>query len=226
MLIDKHLRIAFLFSLGLHSLLLSPFLNLASHPLIEDKTDIEVTYIKVKKEESLDTKPLPIKDTKISLQEEKKIIPKEENIAQDVKPEKIAISEKREKPLQKERLKEPLLSKKGIDLSSVSLGDGTSDLLNYFSAIRNRINTYMHRNYNPSLGKGEVVLYFVLNSDGSVQAVSIIKDNLSNNQRLRNFCIKSIYHLSPFNSFPDDLDLAQEAFHIPISFHPIPINED
>ena len=125
---------------------------------------------------------------------------------------------KKKDPTQKKLLKEIVLAKRSIDLNSISLSNGTSESLNYLRAIRNRINSYVHRNYRTHMGKGEILLHFVLNSDGSVRSASIVKDDTDNNKRLKDLCLNSIYLSSPFKSFPNDLDLPQATFNISISF--------
>lgn len=233
---NSPLKISFLVSLGVHSLLFSPLLEFMNQPLKIDEKKIEVTYINIKKEEVLDTKPIPIEEKEVTLRKDKKIEIKKEEVPPDIPPqekeqkeepaqkpaaakeEPKAPKKKTIKPVVKARPKDDYAHAKTIDLNSISLYDGSSSSLNFLRSIRNKINRYVHKHYDISMGDGEALLHFVLNSDGTVEFASIIKDNLENKKRLRYMCLDSIYHSSPFNSFPDDLDLDQAAFNITISF--------
>lgn len=226
MIIDRPFRIAMLFSIGLHSVLFSPLLGFISHPIKSYNTNIEVTYINIKEKE-LATKPIPIEEAKVSLQKERKSLSKDKEVPKHIKPKEPKekkISKKRE-PLRKPKSSQKKIIKmadaydRAIDLSSISFSNGWSDSLNYLHTIRNKINLYVHRNYDVSMGEGEAVIHFVLKPDGTVQSASIIRDSLGTNNRLRKLCLDSIYRSSPFKSFPKDLDLPQAAFNICISFN-------
>ncbi|NQT07251.1 MAG: hypothetical protein HQ575_06905 [Candidatus Omnitrophica bacterium] len=216
MSIDKPARMALLFSIGFHSILFSPLLNFSTHP-INNNTTIEVTYIYKKEEIPSDTKPIPLKAEKTSLQKEKMAI-KIEGKSSEKKGK--AIEKIIEKAVTKNNneLREILLSEKALDLNSLTEQDGTSDALNYLRSIRNEINAYIHRKYSLFMGEGEAVLHFALNQDGTVRSASIIKDYLGNNVKLRNLCMDSVYFSSPYKPFPKALNLEHAAFNISISF--------
>jgi len=217
MLKDRPFRVAFLFSIGLHSVLLSPLSSFLNHPAKIQNTNIEVTYIAIEEEKALATKPAPITEEKVSLKEEG---PTPKEVARPKKVEAKDPKETTKKRPDKDRVltKEAFINKEVIDLNSIYMGDGQSDSLNYLRSIRKKINLYVHRNYDPPMGEGEAFLHFVLNPNGSVHSAAIISDNFERNERLRNLCLDSIYRSSPFKPFPKKLGLPRAAFKISISF--------
>ncbi len=215
MIIDKPLRAAFLLSIGLHSLLFSPALQFLNRPPKVQDVHIEVTYICTKEEVPIKpTIPQPLKDIKTSI--EKKMKP---SLRKKVGPKETMKQKKQKKEIATKRdIDRDFLKEKVIDLNSVPAGEGRSDAVNYLRTVRNKINACVHRKYNASMGEGEALLHFVLNSEGLVQSVSIVRDNMGNNKSLRNLCLDSIHFSSPFSPFPADLDLSQAAFNLRISF--------
>jgi len=138
---------------------------------------------------------------------------KEGDIALEAKKiEEEFIEERKAQP------KREIQATRTFDLNSASLEYGESDALSYLLAVRNRINTYVHRNYDPSMGRGEVQLHFILNSNGGVKSVSILRESGEIDRRLRDFCLDSIHRSAPFDPFPGGLNLPRAAFNISISF--------
>lgn len=209
MLKDKPIRVAFLLSIGLHSVLFAPPFDFFKAPPDIQNKNIEVTYIEIEKK-IVKTSPIPLDEKKTSLKIEKKNLPKETPEEQKIGTDPI---------LPKEKMGSfPIKNIKTIDLNTISYEDGKSTSLNYLRTVRNKINTYIHKNYLSLMGRGEAVVHFVLNSRGTVCSAVITKGNIDNNRRLKALCLDSIYHSSPFKPFPEDLDLETAAFNISISF--------
>ncbi len=222
---DNHIRIALLFSIGIHAILLSPMPGFLQSPHSVEQTNIEVTYIEVEKEKLLDVKPVIREAEKLSLKKDIAAPAPPTDTPKDIAGKKGAVFAKKIKDIAKENKRfKAVVSEKGItadtvlDLNSISTQAGSSESLNYLRSIRDKISLYVHKNYDTSLGEGEVQIHFILNSSGRVKSVAILRDNLGNKNRLKNLCLDSIYHSSPFKPFPGDLDLAQAAFNISISF--------
>ncbi len=219
MISNNPLKMAFLVSVGAHSLLLSPILATFNHPLKIDNTKIEVTYIKTKEDELIKRRPLPVDAKSVSLKKEDPVLNKKPPSKKEIlKKEDQKKDIKKDVKIQKEIGEVAKIREKVIDLNTVSFRKGNSDSLNYLRAVRNRIDSYVHGHYDASLGEDEIILHFVLNSDGSVRSAYIKEGVGLGNKALENLCLDSIYHSSPFKPFPKGLDLPHAAFNISVSF--------
>jgi len=218
MMADRPFKIAFLASVGIHSLLLSPLASFLNAPLVADSTRIEVNYVDIKDEVVVATKPFLAEDKKTTLQKEKKLPTKKEPPAEVEKPQ----SEDQKEPVEKngEALRKRIIKQihKDAGVDSSYLHDGYSESLNYLNDVRNKINIYVHNHYVNSMGQGEALLLFVLEKDGTVKSTSIVKDNFKDNETLRRLCLDGIRLSSPFKPFPDGFDLPEVSFNITISF--------
>ncbi len=208
---NKRLQMAFLFSLGIHSLFLSPLLSRFVQMDKPHLKNIEVTYINIKEVEKPLSRPAPILKDRLSLKEG--VIKKTAPL-----PKKPAPPQEKEipEPLKIEKPKEEL--RKPINLNTISKSSPSSHTTNYLRAVRDDIDQYIHDNYSASMGTGEAEIYFVLNRDGSFHSVTIIKADFQGNDRLKGLCLDSIKNCAPFKPFPEDLDIPQAAFNISISF--------
>jgi len=207
---ERRFSIAFIFSLGLHTMLLLPMPGLMHAPQRPPETKIEITYIDIQEAERLDQEILSQENVEVTLKRE------------DAAPAPaMPLPEPQEEPLKEEAVEkvEALSQRRTISPVSLSMRNGAQYSLNYTRALREKIDAYIQAHYKGSMGRGEARLSFVLHSDGSVQSVSIIRDNLYNNRRLRALAIDSIYKSSPFKPFPPELNFPEFVFFIEISFN-------
>jgi TonB family protein len=65
---------------------------------------------------------------------------------------------------------------------------------------------------------GEVLLSFVLNSNGKLTLINIIDERSCNNEELRKIAKESIEKASPFDPFPPDLEFKELSFSVVFSF--------
>jgi len=217
MITDKPFRIAFIFSLGLHSMLLLPFSGLVKPPIIKE-TRIEVTYVEIQQDKIVKARPLPEVIKEVSLKkDEGPSLKSKEPAAQESKIEEPKAEVAKKKQIVKKESTSTQLVEV-IDLNSIYLHKGTSETIGYLRTIRDGINSYVNKKYEASMGEGAILLHFVLNSDGSVYSATIIRENAVNNRRLRNLCLDSVYFSSPYKPFPKALNLEHATFNISISF--------
>lgn len=196
---ERTFKIALLVSVGMHSILLIPFFGLFGAQPKNERPIIEVTYLKF--EEKVIPEPIRLlPDKKVTLEDVKTEEPKTIDAA--TKMEKAPT--KAEPP--------------NIMEYAAPLQKGASDVLNYIRAVRSWINDFIRENYSPFMGEGEAVMHFVLNSDGSVDSIEMLENDVGANKRLRELCTDSILLSSPFKPFPESLDLPQASFNISISF--------
>lgn len=214
MITKRPFRTAFLLSIGVHSLLFAPVGVLLKGPVKSEIQPIEITYILEKRERPvMADKPVPPNKRQVSLKDGGRTSKERETIKKAVPP-KEADTPKAEAV----NKKAALTHTETFNLNSLPKAKEHSKSLNYLRSIRNGIKRYVHKKYEAAMGEGDLMLHFVLNADGSVRSVSIIKDNLSKNERLRNLCLDSVYFSSPFAPFPKELNLPHAAFNIGISF--------
>ena len=216
MLTNIPFKAALLFSIGIHAILLSPVSSFLNRPQEKQTTNIEVTYVTIE-EKIEEAKPLPEEAPEVSLKKELPAPSKTKDAAQKKEQKKTEETPKKDEGLKQED-KKLFLAQTALDLNALSAHKGTSESLNYLKAIRDKISMYVHRRYNASMGDGEVLLHFVLSISGTVRSATILRDNLGDDKKLRNLCLDSIYHSSPFKPFPKDIDLKHAAFKINISF--------
>ncbi|MEE8359475.1 MAG: hypothetical protein V3S04_00950, partial [Candidatus Omnitrophota bacterium] len=132
--------------------------------------------------------------------------------------EKVRKETKEQKEATKKEIKKIFSENKALDLNAISHLKGASDSLNYLKDVRDKISRYVHRKYSAGMGKGDLLLHFVLNYNGSVRSANIIEDTTGDSRALKDLCLDSIYNSSPFRRFPSELDLNHAAFKIHISF--------
>jgi periplasmic protein TonB len=94
----------------------------------------------------------------------------------------------------------------------------TKDYINYYQLIREQIRRRLKDNYKSYHGDGDVMLTFILNSNGSVSSVVIDPSASTDNKALQNIAVSSINEASPYPGFPKTLNLARMSFSLQISF--------
>ena len=94
----------------------------------------------------------------------------------------------------------------------------TRDYINYYQLIRERIRQELKGRYKKSYGEGDVVLLFMLNSDGSLAAVDAGEARSAKDAVLAQLAVASLKGASPFPHFPKELSVPKMSFDLTISF--------
>jgi len=94
--------------------------------------------------------------------------------------------------------------------------------INYYRAVREKIRKYADRNYpkTKDLGEGEVLLNFVVSSNGELLQIRVVNRKSVKDPDLREIAINSIRDASPFPSFPKGMSQYQITFNLILSFEP------
>jgi outer membrane biosynthesis protein TonB len=188
--------------------------------------NLEVSYLKVKptKEEkeaaqknmAARNEPLLKLPAKISA---KKITP-----PPFIEPESIFKQNKEtalpRPPLAKSSFAKPdiIAIKKKIVLPPLDVGKITNPYyLNYYQVVREKIRRAAYHNYSYA-EVGEVYLFFVISSAGSLEGVQLIEEKSSSIPYLKKVALRSIQEAAPFPRFPKELDFPQLSFNVVISF--------
>ena len=94
----------------------------------------------------------------------------------------------------------------------------TRDYINYYQLIREKIRQELKDQYKKSYGEGDVVLLFVLDSDGSLAAVDVEETRSTKDAALAQLAIASLKDASPFPHFPKELSVPKMSFDLTVSF--------
>jgi len=190
---DNNIKIAFIISVFFHSIIFFawPAINI----LLPKKPveQFEITYAKIK-----DFKTFPRKKYEPA---PKQVIEKK------VPPEKPAPAPAPE-PAKFDSVIPPL--PKGVEKLPA--------YLDYVQSVRERIKRRANSMYSPAYQAGDVLLNFVLLSDGRLSVLKIINERSSQDERLRRIAQSAIENAAPFNRFPQDLEYNQLSFSVIISF--------
>ena len=92
------------------------------------------------------------------------------------------------------------------------------DYAAYSRIIREKIKEKLRKNYTYNFKEGDVNVFFVLQSDGSLVKLEIDPAASTNDKELIGIASKSVKQASPFPRFPKKLSLSQMIFNIRISF--------
>ena len=88
---------------------------------------------------------------------------------------------------------------------------------NYYKIIREKIRSSTYKNYNLKK-KGEVMLSFLILSDGSLKNIECTSNSIENTN-LKKIALNSIQQSAPFPSFPSELKkYSQLKYNISIQF--------
>ena len=91
------------------------------------------------------------------------------------------------------------------------------DYIMYMELLREKIKNGLKKKYSRYCGEGDVYLFFILNSNGSLHAFDVSLDS-ADNKRLRDMALHGLKDAAPFPSFPEVLSYDRMAFSIVISF--------
>jgi len=213
--LNRSVNISLLISMACHFVLI---FYLPSNKLLGPEDilkPLEVSYYKVPFAQRVTTKPTAIKRldaqpaaTKKIIKRTKKLIPPKQNLKQEsiIKKERTVI---RHQPTEKV---EVIQQKQNSQLQN------QPSYINYFESVREKIKTIAKRNCPGYFRNSEVLLNFVVLSNGRLKQAKILEDSTNAGNRLRNIAIRSIREASPFSSFPEDIDLPELEFKLVISF--------
>jgi len=220
---DKAFIFAFVFSLGLHGLILfnNPKFHIFNSNKVNEK--IEVSYLK----ESLPKKEIlkkPANKQEPFLKTSAKISPDRRTPPPFAEKEKI-LKRSREiistdKDFAKPNLvkSETIAIKKKITLPPIDMNKINSpSYISYYQIVREKIKRAAYRNYTRT-ETGEVYLSFVITTDGLLKETRLNETRSSPSQYLRDTALRSINDALPFPSFPKELDYPQLSFNVAISF--------
>ena len=91
--------------------------------------------------------------------------------------------------------------------------------LNYFGLVKQRVRRAIETGYSKQdLGRGDVLLSFVLKSDGAVVKVFSIDKDSSANEFMKDFAVRCVRECSPFPRFPKELGMDRISFNLSILF--------
>ena len=210
MLVDKSLSIALLISTILHTAILLPPLRFGT-PLVK-KTPVllKISY--------LPPKQASLKNPRI----EEKSQPALEHNAQKKKTVtnfKANNSKPQNSPVKKiAGAAKTLAEVPKIEIPPELPKEKEALYLDYYQCIREKIRRVVVDNYPHYISCGEVCLYFVLSSNGTLKEIAIVKERSSQNRLLQEVAERSIYKAAPFTPFPKNLEQPQLSFNVIISF--------
>lgn len=130
------------------------------------------------------------------------------------KEERIPVSEiqEREETFSSESSEEEILT--GLQLTH----EEKPLYLTYYQAIREKIRWSIQKHYLPGLKKGEILLTFVLFSNGKLKEVKAREKESFQDRRLKEVAVRSVIDVSPFPPFPEGLRRRFIPFRVLITF--------
>ena len=96
--------------------------------------------------------------------------------------------------------------------------ENSKEYITYYQAIREKIVKRLRSNYNYYFNTGDVNLFFLLNSDGSLARLGVDGARSTDDKKLVDTAVLSLKQASPFPPFPEKFRLSQMPFSIIISF--------
>ena len=220
MFLDKSLRIALLISVIFHTVVFLPLPHFRNLSVQKKLPSLKITYLAPEKVSLRE--PL-VKDNypKLAKQTNEKDVAVKPEIKTDwtLKGPDKPLKQEEAKP-QNYQLANTTAATKytKIEIPPELPREKETLYLNYYQSIRQKIRTFVVKNYPRFIACGEVCLYFVLSSSGRLKEINVIEERSSPNELLREIAEKSLRDASPFSAFPKDLDQPQLSFNVIISF--------
>ena len=90
--------------------------------------------------------------------------------------------------------------------------------VNYYQLIRETIRQSLKNYYKTVDAKGDVVLIFILASNGALTAIDVDESKSAQDPALIQIATKSVKEASPFPPFPKELSAPRMSFDLTISF--------
>ena len=92
------------------------------------------------------------------------------------------------------------------------------DYTDYYNAVRQKIVQKLKYNYRDYYRDGDVNLFFVLRSNGSLTRIDVDTGKSTGDKKLIDIALASLQQASPFRPFPKELDAAELPFSLTVSF--------
>ena len=92
------------------------------------------------------------------------------------------------------------------------------DYTDYYNFVRQKIVQKLKYNYRDYYRDGDVNLFFVLKSNGSLTRIDVDTGRSTADKKLIDIALASLQQASPFRPFPKELNAAELPFSLTISF--------
>lgn len=215
MFTDKSLRIAFLISFILHTLMLLQMPRLEILSKEKPLPKLEVTYLRIKEIKPKKTN-IKAKPSKVS---ESLVAPKD-------KPAQVKLENNKDSFVKLKKEPKNQILQKAVPLKQVGQIEIPPELpkedqvlyVDYYQSIRGRIREFVIDNYPRFVAYGEVCLRFALLSNGKLKELTVVGERSSPNSLLQKIAKKSVRQASPFSAFPKGLNQTELSFNVIISF--------
>ena len=105
-----------------------------------------------------------------------------------------------------------------MSLYQVTSKGGIDDRMPYYQAIRQKILARLKRNYTSHYNDGDVHLFFILNTEGSIVRIDVALSKSTKDTQLIDIALLSLQQAAPFGPLPKDLNAKQVLFSLIVSF--------
>ncbi len=219
---DRQFKTLLVVSIFIHYLFLVALPNLKILPSRKALTNLEITYQRLKIEETVSKKLLQTIENRLtdntSPQQKitppvnkalnpppftDKLSPIGSNISVRKVPAPIIIGKQLKEIVRLPKVSSPVMKNPAY--------------ASYYQVVRDKIKSVAYLNSPISAG-GEVFLSFILDSSGQLIALQIINERSIDNQQLRNLAYNFVKQAAPFPSFPPDLKHPELSFNVIIEF--------
>ncbi|MFH1045958.1 MAG: hypothetical protein V1727_03225 [Candidatus Omnitrophota bacterium] len=208
---DRTLSLSLLVSLIFHLFIFLPLPILRYQPQSRSELPLEVTYVVLAQAAAKKTPPAPkpansaqdtAASTKLTVQ------------AQAVEPPPIPTPVIQSAPAVIPAKSEAETIEIPPDLPKEK--EGT--YIDYYQSIREKIRLFVEKNYPRFIDYGEVCLYFVLQPNGKLAQMQVLKERSTANNQLIDIVKRSVKQAAPFPAFPQNLSSEQLSFNVTVSF--------
>ena len=219
---SKLFKFTFLFSLLVHAVFFLPIPEIKKPKQTQDKQP-QLSYLSIKepvKKKTAVFKHKKIKPEHKKLLEAKKLtetLPENSLISKDViktsVPE-IKRSAEKSKEIVKLNEKQQILTRKA-ELEKKDLSKNKS-YISYYKLINEQLRQSVI--YPSHFSEGEIGLSFILDSDGGLKDVKVIKTTAAESEVLKETAMQIVKRAAPFPPFPKNLQQTQLTFNIVFCF--------
>lgn len=89
----------------------------------------------------------------------------------------------------------------------------------YFGEVKHQIQEMLAKKYaSRAIGYGSVYLFFVLDSRGELEKISVVDKLSTADEYLRALAIQCLKEAAPFGNFPKDLQIPRISFNVTVFF--------
>jgi len=215
MTIDNPIKVAIIISAVFHSVIFFAWPSLkVFFPKRPDKVS-EITYYKI-----VQSRPMRVIKQNPQQQQPQKINQVkrlESTIQTPAEKEKQANPPPKQEELAKKEPASPV--KQDLVIPPVPAGvEKMPAYLDYVQTVREKIKRVANLRYKRLYAVGDVMLNFVLTSDGNLRILRVVDERSVDDQRLRDVAEAAIKEAAPFDRFPADLEFRELSFSVVISF--------